>query len=217
MKTIKHLMVIDPAVQKPAIESYNRIASISPFPVTYHLPALFGTNSLKIFSSNIRGLIVFGSAASINDDNNWQKDIAQIMLKASSNSIPVLGLCYGHQLIGHVYGGKVGPLWSGEKKQGERVVNLENNSIWGQAQSGPMLYSHQDGITEMPPGFSIVGESDLVKTEVIASDNEPIWGFQTHIEATQAFVDDHKIPVENPKDSFRFGNQILDQFIMSLI
>ena len=43
----KHLMVIDPAVVKPAIESYNRMVFSAPYPVTYHLPALYGLTSIE--------------------------------------------------------------------------------------------------------------------------------------------------------------------------
>jgi GMP synthase-like glutamine amidotransferase len=212
----KHLMVIDPAVVKPAIESFNRIASVAPYPVTYHLPALYGTNSLNMFNKNVRGIIVLGSAASVNDDNKWQQTISDIMIEASANCIPVLGLCYGHQLIGHAYGGKVGPLWSGEKKQGERIVLLKKSDMWGEPSSGPLLYSHQDGITKMPPDFEIIADSDLVSTDAIASKLEPVWGFQTHLEATQAFVDNHRLPVKDAKESFRFGHSLLDKFILSL-
>jgi GMP synthase-like glutamine amidotransferase len=212
----KHLMVIDPAVVKPAIESFNRMASVAPYPVTYHLPALYGTNSLNMFNKNVRGIIVLGSAASVNDDNKWQQTISDIMIEASANCIPVLGLCYGHQLIGHAYGGKVGPLWSGEKKQGERIVLLKKSDMWGEPSSGPLLYSHQDGITEMPPDFEIIADSDLVSTDAIASKLEPVWGFQTHLEATQAFVDNHRLPVKDAKESFRFGHSLLDKFILSL-
>ena len=210
------LMVIDPAVLKPAIESFNRIASVAPYPVTYHLPALYGTNSLNMFNHDVRGIIVLGSAASVNDDNKWQQDISDIMIDASANCIPVLGLCYGHQLIGHIYGGKVEPLWSGEKKQGERIVRLKKSNIWGEPSTGPLLYSHQDGITEVPPGFEIIAESDLVSTDAIASKSEPVWGFQTHLEATQAFVDEHNLPVKDAMESFKFGHSLLDKFILSL-
>ena len=61
--------------------------------------------------------------------NKWQKDISNIIIDASANCIPVLGLCYGHQLIGHIFGGKVEPLWSGEKKQGERIVRVKKFKI----------------------------------------------------------------------------------------
>jgi len=210
------LMVIDPAVLKPAIESFNRIASVAPYPVTYHLPALYGTNSLNMFNHDVRGIIVLGSAASVNDDNKWQQDISDIMIDASANCIPVLGLCYGHQLIGHIYGGKVEPLWSGEKKQGERIVRLKKSNIWGEPSTGPLLYSHQDGITEVPPDFEIIADSDLVSTDAIASKSEPVWGFQTHLEATQAFVDEHNLPVKDAMESFKFGHSLLDKFILSL-
>jgi len=210
------LMVIDPAILTPAIESFNRIASIAPYPVTYHLPALYGTNSLNMFNHDVRGIIVLGSAASVNDDNKWQQDISDIMIDASANCIPVLGLCYGHQLIGHIYGGKVEPLWSGEKKQGERIVRLKKSNIWGEPSTGPLLYSHQDGITEVPPDFEIIADSDLVSTDAIASKSEPVWGFQTHLEATQAFVDEHNLPVKDARESFKFGHSLLDKFILSL-
>jgi len=209
-------MVIDPAVLKPAIESFNRIASVAPYPVTYHLPALYGTNSLNMFNHDVRGIIVLGSAASVNDDNKWQQDISDIMIDASANCIPVLGICYGHQLIGHIYGGKVEPLWSGEKKQGERIVRLKKSNIWGEPSTGPLLYSHQDGITEVPPGFEIIADSDLVSTDAIASKSEPVWGFQTHLEATQAFVNEHHLPVKDARESFKFGHSLLDKFILSL-
>lgn len=213
---MKHLMVIDPAVVRPAIESFNRIVSVAPYPVTYHLPALYGTASLDIYDSSVEGIIILGSAVSVNDDNKWQQDISDIILNASSRGIPILGLCYGHQLIGHIYGGKVAPLWSGEIKQGERVVRLKKSTTWGQPTSGNLLYSHRDGVTVIPPGFEVIAESDLVFADAIASKTEPVWGFQTHLEATQEFIDNHNIPVENVKESLKFGHSLLDKFIMSL-
>ena len=210
------LMVIDPAILTPAIESFNRIASVAPYPVTYHLPALYGTNSLNVFNHDVRGIIVLGSAASVNDENKWQQDISNIIIDASANCIPVLGLCYGHQLIGHIFGGKVEPLWSGEKKQGERIVRLKKSNIWGEPSNGPLLYSHQDGITEIPPNFEIIADSDLVSTDAIASKSEPVWGFQAHIEATQRFVNEHHITVNDARESLKFGHSLLDKFIFSL-
>ena len=41
-----HLMVIDPGVLTPSIESFNRISKVTPLNVSYHLPALFGPKSL---------------------------------------------------------------------------------------------------------------------------------------------------------------------------
>ena len=56
----------------------------------------------------------------------------------------------------------------------------------------------------------------MVSLDAIASTTEPVWGFQTHPEATQAFVDNHGIPVGDARDSFKFGHRLLDTFILSL-
>ena len=59
-----HLMVIDPGVLTPSIESFNRISKVTPLNVSYHLPALFGPKSLlkATKDNNISGIIILGSA-----------------------------------------------------------------------------------------------------------------------------------------------------------
>ena len=211
-------MVIDPAAITPCIESFNRISRVAPFPVTYHLPALYNTDSLfeEYDTSSTNGIIVLGSATSVNDENIWQDKIIEILLDASKNDIPILGLCYGHQLIGKIFGGKVGPLWNGEIKQGNRVVELKESLIWGKPKSGHLLYSHQDGVTNIPPDFSILASSKMVSIEAIASNNKPIWGFQTHLEATNSFVKEHKMGPQGIQESLDFGQMLLDSFLFSL-
>ena len=209
-------MVIDPAVIKPAIESYNRIALSASYHVSYHLPALYGMDSIWQFQENISGIIVMGSAASVHDGHKWQDDITDLLLESFDKSIPVMGICYGHQLLAHICGGRVGPLWNGKKEQGQRKVSVMENSLWGKARNGQMIYSHQDGVTQCPDDFEITAVSDMVSVEGFVSKTKPIWGFQTHIEATQAFIDNHNISIANQQETFAFGHQILDSFILSL-
>ena len=210
-------MVIDPAVIKPAIESYNRIALSASYHVSYHLPALYGMDSIWQFQENISGIIVMGSAASVHDGHKWQDDITDLLLESFDKSIPVMGICYGHQLLAHICGGRVGPLWNGKKEQGQRKVSVMENSLWGKARNGQMIYSHQDGVTQCPDDFEITAVSDMVSVDGFVSKTKPIWGFQTHIEATQAFIDNHNIPIANHQETFAFGHQILDSFILSLV
>ena len=211
------LLVIDPAIANPSIESFNRISKIAPISATYHLPALFGTYSLlEEYNKNTKGIIIFGSAASVNEKNKWQNDIEKILLDASKFDIPIMGLCYGHQLIGKIFGGKVESLWDKKIKRGDRKVYLKESSMWGKPRSGSLVYSHQDGITKVPPGFNVIAYSKMVSIEAIESKNKPIWGFQAHLEATEAFMMENKLEIKNIKNSFAFGHKLLDIFIMSL-
>ena len=214
----KHLMVIDPAVEKPAIESFNRLSIRAPYPTSYHLPALHGMNSIYQLNKKIRGVIILGSAASVHDDNKWQKALTTFLFEIIDKDLPIMGLCYGHQLIAHIFGGKVGPLWNGEKKQGVRDVTLTDNELWGERKKGPMIFSHQDGVTECPNKFEIIAHSNMVSVDGFRIKKKPIWGFQTHIEATKAFINDHNIPIsENSGAIFKFGHKILDKFKLSLV
>ena len=211
-------MVIDPAAITPCIESFNRISKVAPSPVTYHLPALYNTDSLfkEYDTSSTNGIIIIGSATSVNDKNQWQDEIVKILLDGANNNVPILGLCYGHQLLGKIFGGKVEPLWDSEIKRGNRLVDLKNSLMWGKPQSGLLLYSHQDGITQIPPNFNILGSSKMVSIEAIEANDKPIWGFQTHLEATESFVKEHNLGNDGIKESFKFGHKLLDKFIFSL-
>jgi len=211
------LLIIDPAIVNPSVESFNRISKIAPISVTYHLPALFGTYSLlEEYNKNTKGIIILGSAASVNEEHKWQYDIEKIILDASEFDIPIMGLCYGHQLIGKIFGGKVEPLWNKKTKRGNRKVQLKESSMWGKPRFGSLIYSHQDGITKVPPGFNVIASSKMVSVEAIQSKDKPIWGFQAHLEATEAFMIENKLEMKNIKNSFTFGHNLLDTFIMSL-
>ena len=217
MNNNESLMVIDPAVVTPSLESFNRIVQIAPFSVTYHLPALYGTKSMhNEFNKNILGLIILGSATSVNDKNKWQDEIEEVIFQAAEINIPIMGLCYGHQLIGKIFGGIVKPLWNEKIKKGNRKVNIKKNSLWGSSKSGSLLYSHQDGITKVPPKFNVIASSEMVTIEGIESTEKPIWGFQAHLEATEAFTEEHNIEIEGVNESFDFGHMLLDKFILSL-
>ena len=76
----------------------------------------------------------------------------------------------------------------------------ENNLMWGKPQSGLLLYSHQDGITQIPPNFNILGSSEMVSIEAIEANDKPIWGFQTHLEATESFVKEHNLGNDGIKE-----------------
>ena len=89
-------------------------------------------------------------------------------------------------------------------------MNFRKNKYYNQQKS------NKDGITILPPDFSVLASSDMVSIEAIASNNKPIWGFQPHLEATNSFVKEHKMGPKGIQESFDFGHRLLDSFLFSL-
>jgi GMP synthase-like glutamine amidotransferase len=146
-------MVIDPSIQKPEISSFNHVCSLSSMGYTYLLPALSEEDSMNSELQNTYGIILMGSACSVHDDLDWQKNLQDILLKSIEKEIPILGICYGNQLLAHMFGGIVGYLWSQEKKKGTRIVALRKNELWVESKLGPLIYSHQEGVISCPHDF----------------------------------------------------------------
>ncbi len=204
-------MIIDPSLERPELQAINNISVHSHLPVTVHCPALFGTSSMNNrLIRGCAGLIILGSLASIHDHNSWQNEIIDLIRAAANKNIPALGLCYGHQLLAHIYGGKVEKLWNGELKSGIRKVTLSRNTLWGDETTENMAYSHIEGVTVCPPGFDIVARSDMVEIEGIWAQDRPIWGFQPHLEATTDFFKRKNI---NNKNLNSFGPHIMKLFL----
>ena len=206
----RQIMVIDPSVIKPEIAAINNIAYLSPLGISIHFPALYGDQTIFLSVHNIAGVIIMGSQASVHDNLPWQQTIIDLIMKMDNVSIPVLGLCYGHQLLAHVYGGKVAYLWNGEKKRGVRKVNIVRNILWGKARTGLLAYSHKESVVYCPPGFEVVASSAMADIEGIAGYNKPIWGFQPHLEATEGFLKAHET---NQVFDNSLGFNILDRFL----
>ena len=55
-----------------------------------------------------RGIVISGSAAMVSDRHPWSEYTAQWLLDAMQHQVPILGICYGHQLLAHALGGVVG-------------------------------------------------------------------------------------------------------------
>ena len=124
----ENLMIIDPSLEIPEIESYNEISLCSPLKTTYHLPEIHSPKTMTKYFANTKGIILMGSAASVHDSFKWIKDIQIIIKKAIKRKIPILGICFGHQFIAHIFGGAVDYLWGKSKKKGVRKVKIFENT-----------------------------------------------------------------------------------------
>jgi GMP synthase (glutamine-hydrolysing) len=96
--------------------------------------------------------------------------------------IPILGICYGLQLICTVFNGKVKP--ATDREYGKSVLRTIDDSdiLNGVEESSVVWMSHGDYLTEPPAGFRVVGESDHSPICVVSHPSKKIYGLQFHPE-----------------------------------
>lgn len=211
----RHVAVIDPGMRVGELDCFNRMSRFGAVPLTYHLPAMFGLDSLHRASDGVAGVIVLGSGASVNDDLAWLSELDAWLLPRLTAGTPTLGLCFGHQLIARLLGGRVGPLFPDRRKlKGFRRITLAANRLWGDAQDGEMLVTHAEAVLALPDGLEAVGRSDVVDVEALGHRELPIWGFQAHAEATEAFAANNRVPIDGvDAGAWAFGHRIVDAFL----
>lgn len=207
-----HLAVIDPATRVPELDCYNRISRRSRIPTTYHLPALQGVDTLAAGSDDIAGIVLFGSGANVGDGLPWQVDLEEWLQPRIRSGMPILGLCFGHQLLAKLFGGRVEALFEA-KRAGLRDIHLVANPLWGEPRTVPLLVSHRQGVVALPDELEVVGHSDEVRVEAFAHRELPVWGFQSHPEATLGFVRNNSVPFDARPSVLTHGHALVDAFV----
>ena len=207
-----HIVIVDPAMRAPELASLNRIALASPLPVTYHLPALFGMASLlQQDVATARGVIVLGSASSVNDRLEWQLALEAWLRPHLDQGMPTLGICYGHQMLAHLFGGRVTYMFADQRKHvGLRQVSIDATP-WSPKMDGAIAVSHNEHVAAVPDCMRVIARSNDVAVDGLAHATLPIWSFQSHPEATPVFFADRKIDMVD--HVLGFGHDLVDRFI----
>ena len=212
----KQIMVIDPATRTAELDCYNTIASSSTIPTSYHLPAIYGMDSILAIPQHlIAGIIMFGSGCSVYDNLSWHTDLNHWFKDIMEQEIPVLGCCYGHQLIAYLYKSKIDFATKEEYKfKGTRKVSIvEDQRLKIKASTLNLIVSHNEVITTLPEGFEIWGSSDITPFDGIRHTKLPIWSLQAHPEATAGFMKNQEINHNNAKQPYKDGHFVVNKFI----
>lgn len=210
-----HIAIIDPAVKVAELDCFNQLALKTKAKLSYHLPALFGMDSLTSVESSITAIIILGSSSSVHDRLPWQIQLENWLRPQLEKNKPTLGLCYGHQMLAAMFGGKVDFLFSDHHKlQGFRKINLQKNILWkNQNLEGEVYVSHREAVIECPKSMQIIASSSEVPIDGLAHKSLPIWSFQSHPEATNLFLKNMKDQHYVGPQAFDFGTKIVDYFL----
>lgn len=137
----------------------------------------FNAPAEKIKAENPSGIILSGGPASVYAENSpkCDKDIFNL-------GIPVLGICYGLQLMIHTLGGKVAS--SNAREYGKAIVRAKNHDrlFEGLGDEIQVWMSHGDKVLQLPEGFVPVAETDNTEFAAINLPEKNFYGIQFHPE-----------------------------------
>lgn len=129
--------------------------------------------------ADFRAIILSGSPNSVHAPEPYLLDMAAIVGKA-----PILGICYGSQLIAHTMQGKVLP--SELREYGRSHINIapEHPLFEGVPQSAQVWMSHGDSIMQVPEGFRIIATTPQIPIAAFEYPDQQIFGLQFHPEVS---------------------------------
>ena len=138
------------------------------------------------------GIIFTGGPNSVYDPASPHVDPAVFTL-----GIPVLGICYGCQLIAYTLGGKVEHAAASE--YGRRTFTFRKASPLsaGVPETSVCWMSHTDHVTQVPAGFDVLAETESCPVTVFGSEERKIYGIQFHPEVVHS----------------EYGNKLLENFL----
>jgi len=148
------------------IRDFSVYAELVPFDISLE-------NLTKL---NPKGIIFSGGPSSVYDSGAPIPDKKIFQL-----NVPILGICYGHQIIVNNFGGKIK---RANKEYGSSVLTIDNNSdiLNGIGDSVRAWMSHGDEAQNVPDGFEIIGHTESSRAAAIANNQKTVFGIQFHPE-----------------------------------
>ncbi len=138
-------------------------------------PCTLPLDEIKAFDA--KGIILSGGPASVLEKDSPLCDRGLFELR-----VPILGICYGMQLITHVLGGKVDPSPHREFGRTELMLKGFSHLFEGVKNNSIVWMSHGDRISKMPNGFKGIACTDNSPLAAIENDARCIYGLQFHPE-----------------------------------
>ena len=166
----------------------------------------------------VQGVVVSGSASMVTDRAAWSERTAEWLREAVASEVPVLGICYGHQLLAHALGGEVGYNPRG-RNLGTIDVQLKPDAkrdrlfgVFGADLHVPV--SHLQSVLTLPPGATLLAESARDPHHAFRY-GQSAWGVQFHPEfdanILRAYVDAKRAALKDEGiDAEAISNDAID-------
>lgn len=139
---------------------------------------IYPFNHFPAPDESVRGVILSGSPFSVRDVNAPKPDLTPIRGK-----FPILGVCYGAQLLVQSSGGEVMPSATREYGRANLMVMKESDPLFKNITKPTQVWmSHGDTIVRLPENFDLTGSTNDVMAGAFRIKGENTWGIQFHPE-----------------------------------
>lgn len=156
------------------------------------LPYSASIERIKEYSP--KGIIFTGGPNSVYDEN-----APKVTAEVFNMGVPVLGICYGAQLMSYMFGGVV--KHAGAREYGQQKIMLEDSVLFkGITGENECLMSHTDKVEKLPEGFKIIANTDNCPIAAFENADKSFYGVQFHPEVNHTL----------------FGKEMLRNFLFEI-
>lgn len=197
MTNVDHLPSVEKIIVLDYGSQYNQLITrrIREFGVFSELMS-HRITAEEVKAINPKGIILSGGPNSVYDEGSFGIDEEILEL-----GIPVLGICYGMQLITHKLGGKVEPAANKEYGKAELEITSSNAHLFASTPEKQTVWmSHGDLVTQTPVGFDVVATSKDCPIASIQNTERNMYGVQFHPEVRHS----------------EYGNDLLRHFALDV-
>ncbi|MGI3184374.1 type 1 glutamine amidotransferase [Nioella aestuarii] len=169
------------------------------------------------------GWLVTGSKAGTYEDHPWITPLEETIRNIRASSRPLVGICFGHQIIAQALGGRV-EKYAGGWCVGRHVYQIDGRDV-------PLNAWHQDQVVELPPDGRRLGQSSFCENAVLAY-GETVLTYQPHPEfdadvtghfartlrggaVPDEILDAAQSKLHQPTDGDQIGQQIAAHFLLN--
>lgn len=137
------------------------------------------------------GVVLMGSAASVHEPQPWIEPLGAWLgpLLSGEREVPLLGICFGHQMLAHLAGGRVDFL----RPDRSKMLGVEPTRLVGSRlladRTLQVVVSHREAVVDPPPGYAVTASRPSTSVDGLEHARLPIFSYQFHPEAREEFAE----------------------------
>jgi GMP synthase-like glutamine amidotransferase len=192
MTTAPELWIVDPSLHHPEDQAVAGILEGWDGPNRVFRPGLVAASGPGPETGHdAAAVILLGSAASVHDAYPWLGSLGVWLrpILTGEVAVPLLAVCFGHQLVAHLAGGAVGFVREDRSKVlGVEWTELMDSRLLPGARRLRVAVSHRERVTRAPAGYRVTACRENAEIDGLEHPTLPLFSYQFHPEAREEFA-----------------------------